>query len=96
MYRLGSGIDLGGYSQLWSAPTDRIQNSLLQRSGTTCPSGFPTITNSKQADRWIGVAVTDTITEILIFLLSIIVVFPLQMRVQRKITVALSFLPRLV
>ncbi|EXJ77509.1 hypothetical protein A1O3_09736 [Capronia epimyces CBS 606.96] len=46
--------------------------------------------------RWNAVAVIDAVTELLIFSLSVIVVVPLQMRLDRKIAVMLAFAPRLI
>ncbi|OAL37090.1 hypothetical protein AYO20_03567 [Fonsecaea nubica] len=50
----------------------------------------PTLTK-----RWTAVAVVDGITEALIFILSMIVVLPLHMSTDRKISVLLTFAPRL-
>ncbi|KIY03997.1 uncharacterized protein Z520_00689 [Fonsecaea multimorphosa CBS 102226] len=50
----------------------------------------PTLTK-----RWSAVAVVDGITEILIFLLSLAVVLPLHMSTDRKVSVLLTFAPRL-
>lgn len=52
--------------------------------------------NVTQSDRWVGIAVTDAITEILIFCLAIFVVAPLQVRFRRKAQVLASFVPRLL
>ncbi|OQV09663.1 hypothetical protein CLAIMM_13762 isoform 3 [Cladophialophora immunda] len=50
----------------------------------------PTLTK-----RWSAVAVVDGITEVLIFLLSLAVVLPLHMSTDRKVSVLLTFAPRL-
>lgn len=49
-----------------------------------------------QSDRWVGIAVTDAITEIIIFCLATFVVVPLQVRLSRKAEVLTSFIPRLL
>lgn len=46
--------------------------------------------------RWQCIGIIDGLTELLIVILALIVVFPLQMSVQKKIAVACSFLPRLL
>ncbi|OAP62853.1 hypothetical protein AYL99_02080 [Fonsecaea erecta] len=50
----------------------------------------PTLTK-----RWSAVAVVDGISEVLIFLLSVAVVVPLHMSTDRKLSVLLTFAPRL-
>lgn len=53
------------------------------------------LTDTQKTTRWTVVTVCDAVTEILIFLLSVAVVVPLQMKLNRKITVLFSFAPRL-
>ena len=69
-------------------------------SNLVCPpSPYIHITASTykyQSGRFTGIAIIDAASEILIFILSVVVVIPLQMAVARKVTVVLSFLPRLV
>lgn len=58
--------------------------------------GYRTSFCHDMTTRWVAVGVIDAITECLIFLLSVAVVVPLQMRVDRKISVILAFAPRLI
>lgn len=54
------------------------------------------VLTKSQTTRWNVVAIIEAITEVLIFSLSLAVVLPLHMRTSRKISVLLSFAPRLV
>jgi hypothetical protein len=49
-----------------------------------------------QIDRWIAAGVTGALFELVLVALATVVVWPLQMSLGKKVTVAMSFAPRLV
>lgn len=70
--------------------------------GQTC-SGLVSLTNPwskicltpSQVTRWTVIGTIDAVTEVLIFAISVVVIFPLRMTLSRKVTASFCFMLRL-
>lgn len=94
---LDTGLHLGSYHYLWSIYKVRAPGSMQRTGQSNGMLHLKSETNDTiQITRWSLVATFDSLFEIAIFLLSIVLVVPLQMTREIKLSVVFAFSFRLM